>query len=336
MRTLDFHEDDIGQVQIVAAANRAWCEEELRKLNRFAKAHEDPDGAGWTDMYIRGKEPDALSTLGLNRDRVGACLDQITERFDRISTGYADHREQLTGTDAYGPSESAAIILHHDDRGTIEMLWCILPAGRTPDGQSITHMLSELGKVEPLIMVDWVGEKVIDLSSPEQIAGYVKYGEAPDVSHGRPGETTQIFTGRVSRWLPMIGLGAGLTLLCWLVLDPGLKRWVAVTCGALITLAGIVPALPGAFRLCLRDDGFEVTTFWRRQFWNWRDVEHFRVIRPHKESLIGWNIKHDDGLEDIGLFAGLPPVDGHLSDTYGMDAQDLADLMESWRARGTS
>ena len=335
MRALDFHEDDIGQMQIVAASNRAWCEQELRKLNAFAKAHADPDGAGWTDMYIRGEEPDALSTLGLDRDRVAACLEQVTERFDRISTGYADHRETLTGTDAFGPSDGAAIVVHFADDGTIEMLWCILPPPTTPDSWSMAHILAELGKAEPLILIDWVGEKVIDLSSPEQIAGYVKYGEAPGVSYDRPGETTQILTGRVSRWLPVIGLGAGLTLLCWLVLDPGLKRQIAVGCGILVTLIGIVPALPGAFRLRLLEDGFEVTTFWKQQFWPWKDVEHFRVVRPHKENLVGWNIRQDGDLEDIGLFAGLPPVDGHLSDTFGMDAQDLADLMESWRARGS-
>ncbi len=334
MRTLDFHEDDIGQVQIVAASNREWCEEELRKLNAFAKAHQDPDGAGWTDMYIRNQEPDALSTLGLDRDRIAAGLDEIAESFDHISAGWGDKREPIKRTDAYGPSDGAAIIAHYDDDGSIEMLWCILPPPTTPDSWVMAHLLSELGKVEPLILVDWAEAKVVDLSSPEQIASYVKYGEAAGVSHDRPGEATHILTGRVARWLPIIGLSGGLTLLCWLVLDPGLKRQIAVACGALITLIGIVPALPGAFRLRLLKDGFEVTTFWRREFWNWKDVEHFRVIRPYRDDLVGWNIRRENDPEDIGLFAGLPPVDGRLSDTYGMDAQDLADLMEAWRARG--
>jgi hypothetical protein len=92
--------------------------------------------------------------------------------------------------------------------------------------------------------------------------------------------------------------------------------------------------LPGAAALTLDATGFEVTSFYRRSRARWQDATGFIAagIPPARLRFVLFNdAGHTGTLSRINAaFAGR---NGALPDTYGLRADDLAQLMAQWRER---
>jgi hypothetical protein len=65
MRVAGLHEDDYCHIEIVPAANWEHIQEEFVRLDAFSRAHEAPDGFGWTAMYRPAAPPVPLASLYL-------------------------------------------------------------------------------------------------------------------------------------------------------------------------------------------------------------------------------------------------------------------------------
>ena len=93
----------------------------------------------------------------------------------------------------------------------------------------------------------------------------------------------------------------------------------------------LLPGLPDAKYLQLRDDEFEVRRLFRKHFVKWEDVENFEIWTfvdlPGSIKQVGWNYK--EGVE-VSKFVGINKklgIDDTLDDTYGMKMEELLSLM---------
>ncbi|MEN8151999.1 MAG: hypothetical protein ABFS86_19445 [Planctomycetota bacterium] len=146
-----------------------------------------------------------------------------------------------------------------------------------------------------------------------------------------------------------------------LILRPGIRTWVyallicAVFVVASVSLlcagkTGPVPWLgivffgsgipiagahfvPGFLHLRLDTTGFTIRGLWRRVSVPWVDVNEFRVSSAG-HAVVGWNLIPEVARKGVlaSLNRGFAGVEACLPDTYGMEPEDLALLMESWRA----
>ena len=136
---------------------------------------------------------------------------------------------------------------------------------------------------------------------------------------------------------------AGIFLLCLLfavvgvqiIADGSRVGWVVVVFFGLGCLVVAVSMIPNATYLRLTPSDFTICSLFRARSYRWQDVTGFTVGRAgsrrmvmfdfapnfHRRSRSGsWNAKL------VGHEAGLP-------DNYGLDYEELADLMNRHRAR---
>ena len=113
---------------------------------------------------------------------------------------------------------------------------------------------------------------------------------------------------------------------------------LALICFGLGTLIAAVAMLPGAGRLTLDRDGFEAKSMFRGFRARWQNVGGFATasLPPLGHTLVVY--------DDVSLAQGMVAAanvkltgrNAALADTYGLKADQLASLMESWRERAVS
>lgn len=110
----------------------------------------------------------------------------------------------------------------------------------------------------------------------------------------------------------------------------------------LIVIAGlcvttfILRVRPGMLDLRLDIVGFAYPALWRRRFVRWADVREISVTRTGPK-LVGWHFLPEARPRGLlaRLGAALGESDGALPHTHGLKPEDLALLMENWRAACT-
>ncbi len=125
--------------------------------------------------------------------------------------------------------------------------------------------------------------------------------------------------------LNLILAGLGITFFCML-LDSG-QHWIGGLGLAFMLIVLFFTGLrllPALYHLRITEKGFHVRFMHRDTFWSWDQVQEFSARRKGREGLVEF------------IPAGLKDRDGkvpvlRLPDTYGMKAQDLATLLNSWR-----
>jgi hypothetical protein len=112
------------------------------------------------------------------------------------------------------------------------------------------------------------------------------------------------------------------------------KAWFGIAFVSLVALVPAVMLLPGAGSLTLGPDGFErVSLFirWRRP---WRRVGNFAVgeYSPRRGRTIRFVVYDDADVAPDNFTRRTTGHNAALPDTYGLAHEDLAGLMNQWRA----
>jgi hypothetical protein len=112
--------------------------------------------------------------------------------------------------------------------------------------------------------------------------------------------------------------------------------WFIIVASSLGTLACALMLHPGASRLTLDGDGFEVSRLFRRRRSDWRTTGEFLVghVGPAATMVV-----YDDSTQRGVLAERNRERYGHnsaLPDTYGLDLAALAKLLNAWREHATA
>ena len=135
------------------------------------------------------------------------------------------------------------------------------------------------------------------------------------------------------RWSYLVGVPIGLFFLgLSLSYEHRTAFWVGIFLSSFAIVASILSISPLANSLTLRNDGFEVRFSVRRMAIPWQQAHNFAALDFDGEQQVMFN---NDGLSSAGAseFGGRNAL---LGRTYGLSAEELAELMSQWRERAMS
>ena len=112
-----------------------------------------------------------------------------------------------------------------------------------------------------------------------------------------------------------------------------LLLWLAALIGVVWTFKALARALDRSACLRLTPRGFAVHERWSVLAFSWDEIRNFGVGNRGRSVLFNYSGSDEtaSGARRVAHF--LAGGDGALPDTYGMRAEELASLMESWRRR---
>ena len=108
--------------------------------------------------------------------------------------------------------------------------------------------------------------------------------------------------------------------------------WLVVGFFALCAAAFLVNILPQASYLKLTVDNFEYVALFRKTQLQWTSVSSFGVTRVDGRAMVMFDIL-DQQTAAAALARRLLGAGAGLPDTYGLNAEELAQLMNDWRER---
>jgi hypothetical protein len=172
-RELFVHEDDWGQIEVLPSDCRAWCEQEIARIATFAARHAAPDGAGWTDMYVRQNAPVILQSLGIPLALAARAIGARLPAFEIVSSGTFSSPEPVAHVCGFGPATNTGVVLASDAARThVTMITLVLHG--SPDQQGdVLAALVDLPAVSSLLLVDWPRGHVVLLDNADAITGYL-------------------------------------------------------------------------------------------------------------------------------------------------------------------
>lgn len=171
IRSVFFHEDDYGQVEILPTAARPECLREMGRIATFAEAHRD--GLGFTDIYLRGEPSVSLASLDIALVRLRSAIPPFLPPFDQVYTDYSSHRESCPSVFAWGLDDNAALFAGVREDGVVQALWLSLhgvPAGQF---EAWSHALRLLPRSSDLILADWSRGEVVLLDDHAGLVAYL-------------------------------------------------------------------------------------------------------------------------------------------------------------------
>jgi hypothetical protein len=148
------------------------------------------------------------------------------------------------------------------------------------------------------------------------------------------------------KWLLVLGISltfvvGGLLALFWPGRAGAPQRegaWVMWLCVGFFGLGVVVcllQFLPRSSFLRLDGEGFTIRTLYRERTYRWEDVDTFGVTVVSFNKMVGFNFApHFDRAARLRrVNKAIAFFEGALPDTYGMKAEDLADLMNEYKCR---
>lgn len=110
--------------------------------------------------------------------------------------------------------------------------------------------------------------------------------------------------------------------------------WAAVGLAVLILGSSVFQLLPGRGNLTLTPEGFEVKTPRGTLFYPWQAVGNFRTARFLLAQGVVYDITDPEKMpEQVKVTEKNIDAGGQLPDSYGMNPEDLAALMNNWQDR---
>ena len=144
------------------------------------------------------------------------------------------------------------------------------------------------------------------------------------------------------KWICLAILGVVATAVgVWMIRDGSFLGWVAVVFFGPTTVVTVGNLIPGSGFMRLTSEGVFIRTLWWPFIYRWQHVENFRVKRfpwdyssPHKLfPRVAFDIADWTAVSLAARWRSFV-AGGHgvIPDTYGLHAQDLADLLNQWKA----
>jgi hypothetical protein len=178
VRTALFHEDDYCQVEVLPAAAADYCRSEMGHIDQFAEAHQD--GAGFTDMYVRGEPPCPLAALGITLAEMRAAVEPLLPPFDQVFTGYSSHREPCHSAVGWGEADARAVFASVGEGGVV---WAVRLSIHGIAPERVGHWCRApraLPGAAELVIADWNSSEVVPLAHESPLAAYLgRYHAAP-------------------------------------------------------------------------------------------------------------------------------------------------------------
>lgn len=170
-RTIFFHEDDYGQIELLPASAWAYCQQEMGAVEVFAEAHAVP--GGYSDIYLRQSGPSLLA-LALPFARLAEVVTPRWPAFDRVETGYGSYREEASHTRAFGVNEDLALFCSVTEQETVEALWLALDIRDEQQLAAVQQVLLAIADLAPLLLADWNELTCVPLGEEEAIRQYLE------------------------------------------------------------------------------------------------------------------------------------------------------------------
>jgi hypothetical protein len=123
----------------------------------------------------------------------------------------------------------------------------------------------------------------------------------------------------------------------WLLPRDSFNFFACIIFFGLCASVGLVGLLPNSSYLTLTEQGFQFASLFRKHFVAWSNVRLFVPVKIQFHSMVGWNYSPDfqEWKRLRGVNTAIAGVQAALPDTYGMPAEQLADLMNQLRVRYT-
>jgi hypothetical protein len=140
-------------------------------------------------------------------------------------------------------------------------------------------------------------------------------------------------TLRSSRKKTLLMLGGSLAFVAagfWLTLEQPLTGYLCVVFSGLCAVVFCVNSLPNSSYLRLTPEGFTMCSMFQCRSIEWRHVSKFGVSHIGTRKMVGWDPAHP--ISKVGKATKL--LSGYVSalpDTYGLTAENLADLLNRLR-----
>ncbi|MDH5835176.1 PH domain-containing protein [Luteimonas kalidii] len=143
---------------------------------------------------------------------------------------------------------------------------------------------------------------------------------------------TEVLRPSPGKWLAMVAISGALVWIGTRIL--GTHPLVGWSCIVLFGLCGALAVLnlvPGASRLVLDADGFEIVSLFRRTRVRWPEVSRFGSTRVGMHRLVGFDfVDGHAGSERLRrVNRNLSGFQAALPDTYGRSAGDLAAQLDA-------
>lgn len=127
------------------------------------------------------------------------------------------------------------------------------------------------------------------------------------------------------------------TLGVWMINDNDLRGWLVVGFFGPCSLIVLCQFIPGANYLRLTRDGISYSTFFRKRSHKWDEIFEFGAYEPSStgSKYVGFNFKQrSKSGENLNSFSKtLSGWESGIPDTYGMSAEELVEILESWRKK---
>jgi hypothetical protein len=172
-RQLVIYDDMFEDYEIMPASAAAWCTQQFGEIDTFAAKHEAPDGAGWTDIYMRPQAPATIKDLAIPYEPAVELLAQRLPEFDEaIAHGYDDPGLQRIRGRAFGTS-LAAVIVYPDDAARTVRTIAVTLRGESAELAEVLAALAAIGSREPLMVVNWAASHWARLDRADEVAAYL-------------------------------------------------------------------------------------------------------------------------------------------------------------------
>ena len=139
----------------------------------------------------------------------------------------------------------------------------------------------------------------------------------------------------LKRVLLLVGSGIFVWGGLWLRPEQPFLAYACIIFFGLCGLVALVGLFPNSSYLTLTERGFEFASLYRKHFVSWSDVESFLPIKIQSRRMVGWN--YSPGFSKSQRIRRVNTAragaEAALPDTYGMSAEQLADLMNQLRNR---
>jgi hypothetical protein len=141
-----------------------------------------------------------------------------------------------------------------------------------------------------------------------------------------------------SKWTLVLLISAAFTAVSVLAIRDG-DGWAWLGLGLFgLGIPVSLLMLAGKVKLVLTPEGFTIRNLVNGVTYRWSDIEGFYVAPAGVTTIVAWkyspSVDRDRLARGANRAFGLP--EAGLGDTFGMNAGDLAELMNTWRSFHTS